>query len=158
VKEPSKKIRKEHFTYDRARDCYQCPEGRELTYVGDHKQNKSRIYSVSSGSICRSCPQFGKCTTAIHGRRVERMFLEEVREKIEERYRQPDAQAIYYRRKLRVEHPFGHMKQNLGIRSFLLRGLAGVRTEASIAGTCFNLTRIMTLLGVEGFLKRLSTA
>ena len=158
VKDPSKKIRKEHFAYDRARDCYQCPEGHELKYVGDHKQNKSRIYSVSSGSICRACPQFGRCTTAIQGRRVERMLLEDVREKIEKRYREPDAQAIYYRRKLRVEHPFGHIKQNLGIRSFLLRGIEGVRAEAAIAGACFNLTRIMTLMGVEGLLKRLSTA
>jgi hypothetical protein len=49
------------------------------------------------------------------------------------------------------------MKHNLGLRSFLLRGLAGVQAEAALAATCFNLARIMTLLGAETFVKRLAT-
>jgi len=84
------------------------------------------------------------------------LFLEETREKLEERYRQADAQDVYRRRKLRVEHPFGHMKQNLGLRAFLLRGLAGVKAEAAMAATCFNLARIMTLIGPETFAERLA--
>jgi len=113
---------------------------------------------IPKTSPCQNCSRFGSCTTSRkQGRRIERLFLEEVREKLEERYRQADAQAIYNRRKLRVEHPFGHMKHNLGLRSFLLRGLAGVQAEAALAATCFNLARIMTLLGAETFVKRLAT-
>lgn len=155
VKDPSTRIRKEHFSYDAKSDCYRCPQGHTLRYVGDHKKNKSRIYWISDPSLCQCCSQFGSCTKSNQGRRVERMFLEEVREHLEQRYLQVDAQAVYRRRKLRVEHPFGHMKYNLGLRTFLLRGLAGVRSEAAIAATCFNLARIMTLMGPKAFAERL---
>jgi hypothetical protein len=43
------------------------------------------------------------------------------------------------RRKFRAEPPFGHIKHNLGMRSFLMRGLSGVRAEAALAATAFNL-------------------
>jgi transposase len=156
VKDPSSRIRKEHFSYDAENDCYRCPQGHTLRYAGDHKKNKSRIYWISDPSLCQRCSQFGSCTKSNQGRRVERMFLEEVRERIEQRYLQADAQAVYRRRKMRVEHPFGHLKHNLGIRRFLLRGLAGVRAEAALAATGFNLVRIATILGTEAFVERLA--
>lgn len=52
-------------------------------------------------------------------------------------YRRPIAQALMRRRKLRAEHPFGHLKHNLGIRAFLLRGRGGVRAEMALAATAF---------------------
>ncbi|HAH05234.1 MAG TPA: IS1182 family transposase [Elusimicrobia bacterium] len=156
VKDPSSRVKKEHFAYDAKDDCYRCPQGHLLRYIGDHKQTKSRIYAVGDPEQCRQCPLFRRCTNSDQGRRVERLFLEDVRERIEQRYLQADAQAVYRRRKLRVEHPFGHLKQNLGIRSFLLRGLAGVKAEAALAATAFNLVRITTILGPEAFVQRLA--
>lgn len=158
VKEPSTRFRKEHFVYDSKKDCYHCPQGHPLPYLSDHKTNKSRIYQIRDPLLCMRCPYFGRCTTSTQGRRVERMFLEDVRERLEARYLQADAQKIFRRRKLRVEHPFGHLKHNLGMRFFLLRGLAGARAEAALATTAFNLVRIIKLLGTEPFLKRLSPA
>jgi len=63
-------------------------------------------------------------------------------------YEQPDAQEIYKRRKEKVELPFGHIKHNLGVTGFLLRGLRGVKAEASILSTCFNIARMIGILGV----------
>ena len=73
---------------------------------------------------------------------------EELREKFEAQYLEPESQAIYRKRKAKVELPFGHIKRNLGVNAFLLRGLPGVKAEASLLGTCFNLVRMITLLGV----------
>jgi transposase len=146
---------RDHFIYDTRADSYQCPEGHQLTYIGDHKQAQSRMYRISNPSLCIRCPRFGTCTTSTQGRRVERPYSEPIRERLEARYRQKDAQAIARRRKIRVEHPFGHLKHNLGIRSFLLRGLSGVRAEASLAATCFNISRLIKLVGIQPLLATL---
>ena len=65
-------------------------------------------------------------------------------------------QAIYKRRQEKVELVFGHVKRNLGVTSFLLRGLEGVRTEMSLLSLCFNLRRMMTLLGIRGLIHRIA--
>ncbi len=70
---------------------------------------------------------------------------------------EPAAQAIFARRKTRVEHPFGHIKRNLHAGYFLLRGLAGVRAEMALLATCFNIRRLITLWGVSGVVARLRT-
>ena len=56
----------------------------------------------------------------------------------------------------KVELPFGHIKRNLGVDSFLLRGLAGVRAEMSILCSCFNIARLIGLFGVPGLIFRLT--
>ena len=57
------------------------------------------------------------------------------------------AKSIYDRRKEVAELPFGYIKRFLDGGYFLLRGLENVNAEASIFCTCFNLRRMMTLLG-----------
>ena len=146
---------RDYFAYDAKTDSYHCPEGHLLNYIGDHKNARSRMYGIKDASLCLRCPRFGTCTTSKQGRRVERPYSEPIRERLEARYQQTDAQTIARRRKIRVEHPFGHLKHNLGFRSFLLRGLSGVRAEAALATTCFNMTRMIKLIGIQPLLARL---
>ena len=146
---------RDYFTYDPKTDSYKCLEGHRLNYVGDSQGNQSRLYHISNASICHRCPRFGTCTTSTKGRRIDRPFSEPIRERLEARYRQSDAQCIARRRKARVEHPFGHLKHNLGIRAFLLRGLCGVRAEAALAATCFNMTRMIKIMGMQPLLAKL---
>ena len=140
---------KSKFVYDAGQDCYLCPMGQRLNRHG--VDEKKRQINYCAGVVCRSCIQFGQCTTnRRHGRKVTRLFNEAVREKLETLYEQPSSKAIFKRRKERAEHPFGHLKRNLNAGYFLLRGLPGVRAEMALLATCFNITRMITLLGVEG--------
>ena len=50
-----------------------------------------------------------------------------------------EAKTIYKRRKELVEPSFGIIKEQMGMRRFLLRGLANVKTEARLLATAFNL-------------------
>jgi len=54
-----------------------------------------------------------------------------------------------------VEHPFGHIKRNLKTDGFMIRGQTGVNAETSLLGTCFNLARMITILGVSGLIEKL---
>ena len=50
---------------------------------------------------------------------------------------------IYRRRKFTVEPPIGHIKNNLGVRRFLRRGMEKVRTEWKMVCTVVNLGIIL---------------
>ncbi len=105
------------------------------------------LVCVEGVSILASARNQGK------GRTITRHVLEELRETVSKRFEEPEIQQVYERRKARVEHPFGYVKKVLGCGQFLLRGQEGVRAEASILATCFNLTRMVNLLGgVAGFI------
>jgi len=144
---------KEHFVYQD--DYYLCPQGQKLTPYRLNKGN-NRVYKISDKKICLACSCYGTCTKSPTGRTISRLLKEEVRQKLEAQYDEPSSQEIYKLRKEKVELPFGHIKHNLKFDSFLLRGLKGVKAEASIIGTCFNLVRMITLLGVPGLVKELN--
>lgn len=146
---------KEQFTYDCKNDCYICPEGEKLTYRSIHTKDRTKRYNIQKASICRECLHFGKCTISKHGRQINRLIDEEIRLKLEAQYLQPESQAIYKLRKEKVELPFGHIKRNLGVKDFLLRGSEGVKAEMSILASCFNVTRMINILGVPGLIKEL---
>jgi hypothetical protein len=78
-----------------------------------------------------------------------------VKERFEAQYEESSSQEIYARRKARVEHPFGHIKRNLKTDGFMIRGQTGVNAETSLLGTCFNLARMITILGVSGLIEKL---
>ncbi len=146
---------KSQFRYDSENDVYVCPAGQVLSYRGIEEQTK-KVYRAG-GSVCRECCHFGRCTPSRkRGRKIVRYVNEEFRERLASQYEQPDSQAIYNLRKQKVELPFGHMKRNLKADHFLLRGLEGVRAEASLLASCFNLARMITLIGVPTLIVRLA--
>lgn len=153
-KEP-KAFDKENFQYDSEKDYYTCPEGQVLQYRNTNNREKNKIYMISKGSICKRCRHFGVCTESKNGRRVTRLIKEDVRQRLEEQYERPESQAVYKLRMQKVELPFGHIKRNLGVGSFLLRGRNGAKAEMSLLASCFNITRMISIMGVAGLVERL---
>lgn len=144
---------KSRFCYDADSDCYLCPEGHRLIFRRLHEEEQQREYRIDTQSTCRSCAHYGTCTKARQGRTITRHVLEELREAVAKRYEEPEIRQIYDRRKARAEHPFGFIKKILGFGQFHLRGREGAGAEASILATCFNIRRMLTLLGgVNGFI------
>jgi hypothetical protein len=71
-------------------------------------------------------------------------------------YQLPKSQEIYKLRKQKVELPFGHIKRNLKAGHFLLRGLDGVKAEMSLLAGCFNIVRMINIVGVCGLFEKLA--
>ncbi len=145
---------KAHFKYDKSNDCYICPEGKVLEYSHTEAQKGKMTYRAGV-SACRKCKFFKECTTNPKGRTITRLCHEELKEKLEVQYEQPQSQEVYKLRKQKVELPFGHIKHNLKVSGFLLRGLAGVKAEASILSSCFNIARMISIVGVAGLITEL---
>lgn len=145
---PVKPFDKEQFRYDSDQDCYICPQGHRLSYTFFDKDRQHKVYQITDKSLCLECPHFGLCTKATYGRRIRRLVHEDLKLKLEHQYNKEPSQAIYKLRKEKVEHPFGHIKRNLGVTAFLLRGLEGVKAEMSLLASCFDITRLINLVGV----------
>jgi hypothetical protein len=150
---------KDKFRYDAENNRYLCPSGKILRYSHYSKKKGHYLYRMEMASLCLECVHWGVCTTSQRGRAIIRLREEELREKLEARYASEEGQEIYKKRKEKVELPFGHVKRNLGVGAFLLRGLAGVRAEWAVLASCFDITRMITLTGgVENLIKRLAVA
>jgi transposase len=146
---------KSNFQYDPQKDCYRCPEGHVLIYSYTNNYEGHSVYMMREKAICQRCPHLGICTRSKQGRTIARLLNEEVKQKLEAQYEESESQAIYRLRQQKVELPFGHMKRNLKVDAFLLRGLDGARAEASLLASCFNVRRMITLIGALALIKKL---
>ena len=153
-KEPGQ-FDKRRFQYDADRDCYICPEGQILPYRRTDKWKKNKVYQSTDKMICRQCHHFGECTKNLKGRQIRRLINEEMRQKLEAQYERPECQATYSKRKEKVELPFGHIKRNLKLDAFLLRGRDGVNAEFSLLGSSFNIVRMINILGIGVFINQI---
>jgi len=154
---PQRPFNKSEFSYDKEQNCYYCPEGQKLVYRG--KQTPGKLeYCITTPTTCKQCNHYGVCTKAKRGRKIVRLKKEHIKEKFEREYEKASSREIYARRKTRVEHPFGHIKHNLGMKNFLLRGREGAQAEFSIAATCFNIVRMITIFGsVKGLISQFAS-
>lgn len=146
---------KRNFSYRADKDYYLCPQGHTLIRGGRTRRDDGYRYRITSSEFCLACQHYGKCTNARRGRTMVRRDDEALRERLEKEYTLSENQAIYKRRQERVELVFGHIKRNLGVTSFLLRGREGVQAETSLLCLCFNLRLMMTLLGIKGLIQKI---
>ena len=150
--EEPKPLNRDEFTYDSKNDQYICPKGHTLTYRGLNKRSRAKVYHITDSNLCRRCQHFGICTRSDVGRKLTRLIDEEYKQKFENQYLEPRSQQIYKRRKEKAEHPFGHIKRNLKVDAFLMRGRDGTLAEISLLATCFNITRMLSLIGMTGLM------
>lgn len=133
---------KDRFEYDAATDSYLCPHGQRLIFRGlrRHKDEHSMRVYRASGAVCRTCPAFGICT---RDRRWGRTLWIGPYDALLRQHRDwmatPEARALYARRKQLSEPTFGILKEQMGARRLLLRGLANVKAEFVLLATAFDL-------------------
>lgn len=139
------KLDKSAFGYDESSDAYRCPAGHSLRLLRTSRDQKKwgqairRQYGFAADSPCRQCAQAAACCRdAAKGRTINRDQYEEYRERLRARMQSPTGRARYARRKAIVEPRFGQIKQGLGVRRFLRRGLEKVATEWTLACAAVN--------------------
>ena len=133
---------KDHFEYDAEADTYTCPHGEKLEFRSVKKRTdrpEARVYRAPVEK-CRVCPAFGECTKDAHqGRTVEVGPYEEELRRHREAMATEQAKEDYRQRKELIEPTFGIIKEQQGVRRFLLRGTENVRAEWTLLATAFNL-------------------
>jgi transposase len=130
---------KEHFRYDEEHDCFFCPEGKMLTRQGEYTYQGKHLVAYY-GAPCGSCPVRSACAGKKTGWRVITSDgFEGERRRMKAKMQSEQGKKEYKKRGETVEWPFGDIKQNLGLREFLTRGLLNVKTEHNLVCAAHNL-------------------
>ncbi len=95
-----------------------------------------RTYRCAS---CAGCPLRSSCTDGRKNRQVRSHGKHPLREAMAEKVHSDVGRAVYRQRQSVAESPFGVIKNVMGVRQFLLRGLEDVRTEWRWVCTAYNL-------------------
>ena len=143
------------FVYVPESNSYFCPQGKELSYNSSYNEKLANGNTIkrhryhASETDCEGCPLLDRC---INGksmfRRVSRDDAEELRDKLRQRMRTDKGKTTYNRR-MQCERPFAVIKQTMGVRQFLHRGLERVRQEWTWVVTAFNLQRLISIQGAR---------
>ncbi|MHC4880962.1 MAG: IS1182 family transposase [Planctomycetota bacterium] len=144
----TKKLDRCCFLYNESDDCYYCPMGQRLTYSEtkrDTRRGRRRERRVYRCQQCADCPHRPQCVSERNksGRTVSRDVHTPERERLAAKMRDPSNQKKYDQRMRIAETPFGLIKEVLGLRQFLLRGLEKVQTEWRWACLAVNLDKLV---------------
>jgi len=144
-----KKLAASCFVYDAEADCYYCPLGRVLHCERTKHEPGWEAQRLYRAQDCSGCPLAAVCRDphAKRGRTILRDAHEPSRERMYQRMHSPEGQATYALRMHAAETPFAFIKFAMGVRQFLLRGLAKVRTEWLWICTAYNLRKLLTAVG-----------
>jgi len=140
------RFHKDRFRYQPEGDYYVCPLGQRLrsgTRTWGKRGYRIALYRCEAGE---RCPQRKACTRHASGRVLTMSEHEARLQAMRQKLLTEEGRRRYNRRKVIVEPVFGNLKQNLGFRAFLLRGLRKVRGEFSLWATAHNLLKIARFL------------
>ena len=132
---------KDRFTYDGDSDTYRCPQGQVLSLIRgrfSRKTNK-RMYQAPK-ETCQACPVAGACLTRGSPRRSLTIGPYDAALRRHRAWMATEeARTAFKKRKELVEPVFGIIKEQQGLRRFLLRGVGNVAAEWTLLATAFNL-------------------
>ncbi len=145
-----RQLDKAAFVYDTESDCYYCPQARQLTPQKTTKDTRQdgtvvrRTRYQAAAVACATCRLKQLCLSGnTKARQVSRDQFEPHREALAKRMATTEGERIYSRRGPAGERPFAVIKQDFGVRQFLLRGLDRVRQEWQWLMTAFNLRKLL---------------
>jgi hypothetical protein len=133
------KFTRSDFIYDKARDLYICPGGKELKTSGTVHDGTTIKY-IAKRSDCAICPLKPQCTTG-RERRLSRDVNQEARD-YTQALMQSEAYGVSSTDRKKIERLFGEAKHILSLVRLRLRGLTGARDEFLMAATVQNLKRL----------------
>ncbi|MDX1425202.1 MAG: IS1182 family transposase [Kiloniellales bacterium] len=133
------KFTRADFTYDKDRDLYICPGGKELKTSGTVHDGTTIKY-IARKSDCTSCPLKPQCTTS-SARRIQRDVHQEARD-YTQALMATEAYETSREERKKIETLFGEVKHVLSRARLRLRGLSGARDEFLLIATIQNLKRL----------------
>lgn len=136
----------DNLFYNKETDTYYCPMGQAMKKVKSYKtKTKSgfiqEIHRYQAYN-CQGCPLRGSCHKSKGNRMIERNHnLIRLKEKARNLLLSEDGIAHRKRRCWDVEAVFGDIKQNMGFKRFMLRGMEKVTTEIGLIAMAHNLKK-----------------
>lgn len=141
------------FTYNKEGDYYLCPSGEKMRKAGNFISRKNYKAFIYKTAACSNCAVRQYCTSNKAGRVIERTEYQDV---IDENRKRVLANPDYYKlRQQIVEHQFGVFKRQWGFTFTLMRGKVNVLSEVNLLMIVYNLSRLISIIGLNDLKKKL---
>ncbi len=141
------------FIYKRGIDCYICPSGEIMKKIGKGVSRGHYTAFVYKTTACKKCAIRQDCTKNKSGRVIERTEYQDV---IDENRERVLINKDYYKlRQQIIEHQFGVFKRQWGFTFTLLKGKIHVMSEVNLLMMVYNLSRMISILGMDELKRRL---
>jgi transposase len=148
VEKLEKAIGNDAFEYDEDEDRYICPTGQPLEFFRT-RESKGKFYNDYRADIstCQRCPGRHKClNTQVDLKAGAKIIADDgtlvFRKEMREKMALPESKIIFAKRAVEPEQVFGHIKFNLGIRRFRMRGYSAVIGEFLLISAAVNLSKL----------------
>ena len=130
-----------HFVYNKEKDCFICPQNKELAFYGTsvHQRSKQRS-KVYKCKACQTCEKQPLCTKGNY-RQIHVEEREPLRQQIRERLNSKEGKLKYFKR-MRIESIFGNIKHNLNYIHLYMQGIAKTTAEWQLICIGHNLKKI----------------
>jgi transposase len=127
----------QHFHYDEAARTVTCPQQRLL----DHEGQTTKKGQTVQRFRCQhpDCPVRALCTRDPKGRQIEVWPHTSVAQAMRTRLQEPEAAALYQKRREIIERRFGQLKQHDGFRRWTVWGLEAVQAQWALLCATLNL-------------------
>ena len=147
--------RRENMTYLSEEDAYVCANGRKLLAVRERNRKNQRGY-VSVETIyecpdCGGCPDKTRCIRGnncripleernkrVWGSKVMNAKRQETLERITTEY----GTKLRMNRSIQAEGSFAVIKEDLGLRQYLYRGIGNVLAQSVVAAIAYNINKL----------------
>jgi transposase len=141
------------FIYNKGEDNYTCPAGEVMKKIGNGVSRGHYTAFIYKTTACRTCTIRQECTKNKSGRVIERTQYQDV---IDENKARVIANPDYYKlRQQIIEHQFGILKRQWGFTFTLLKRKVNVMSEVNLMMMVYNLTRMISIIGIDVFKKKL---
>jgi len=137
----------ERFGFDKERNIFLCPEGKELKYWGIHRGSRQHVYRARKKD-CGVCPKKSECTRDT-ARSVSYHIYEDSINKARQLNKTKEYR-ISQRMRKRIEELFGEAKEFMGLRRAKFRGAKFVREQILMTAVAQNIKRMVKLLSGKG--------
>jgi len=145
----NRQIPRDKFCFDAERNCYQCPAGHELSYMGRERKQRHSDQSLWESRYrcepvhCQGCPLAAQCLRpGSSSRTIKRLEGQELLDAQRARMNDPSVQSRYALRGQTVELGFADAKSHRGLHRFHGRGIDRASAETGLLVLAQNLLRL----------------
>jgi len=137
----------QNLHYNNELDCYYCPMGQQMRFIGTKKQisqaGYEKVVHRYQAKNCSGCPLRALCHKSKTNRIIEvNHTLNRLKSIAKEKLNSPRGKLHRSKRPVDVEAVFGNLKQNKGFKRYMLRGIEKVSIETGLLAIAMNLKKI----------------
>ena len=140
-------FRSSNFYYNRTQDCFYCPMGQPMRFIGKRRQHTKTGFEqeihIYQAIRCQGCPLRSLCHKSKMDRRIEvNHRLNKIKAEEKEKLLSPQGLVHRSQRPQDVEATFGNLKNNKNFKRFLCKGKNKVEVEFGLLAIAHNIAKV----------------